>query len=108
MFASPFLSSPERRKGGAPCSGPSAARSHRLKPMSLIVADFPVFLTKYASFSANLDWLLTLLGYTLAAAGALLLLWSLFHDRPKGRRRCPRCWYDMRGVPSLLCPECGR
>jgi hypothetical protein len=57
---------------------------------------------------ASFDWLYTTLGYTLAAAGALLLLWSLFHDRPKGRRRCPRCWYDMSGVPSLTCPECGR
>jgi hypothetical protein len=56
----------------------------------------------------NLDWLYHLLGYTLAAAGALLLLWSLFWDRSRGRRRCPKCWYDMRGVPGLRCPECGR
>jgi hypothetical protein len=58
--------------------------------------------------AANLDWLFTLLGCTLAAAGAALLLWSLFWDRPRGRRRCPRCWYDMGGVPGLVCPECGR
>jgi hypothetical protein len=56
---------------------------------------------------ANLDWLFLTLGYTLAAIGAFLLLRSLFWDRSRARRRCPRCWYDMAGAPSLLCPECG-
>jgi hypothetical protein len=58
--------------------------------------------------AGNLDWLYHLLGYSLAAAGALLLLWALFWDRSRGRRRCPKCWYDMRGVPGPKCPECGR
>ena len=58
--------------------------------------------------AANLDWLYHTLGYALAAAGLLLLLWSLFWDRPRGRRRCPKCWYDMAGVPGIRCPECGR
>lgn len=57
---------------------------------------------------ANLDWLYHLLGWLLAAAGLLLLLWALFWDRSRGRRRCPKCWYDMAGVPGLKCPECGR
>lgn len=38
----------------------------------------------------------------------MLLWWSLFRDRARGRRRCPKCWYDMAGVPGLVCPECGR
>lgn len=42
-----------------------------------------------------------------AAALVLLLLW-LRGDRARGRLRCRRCWYDMRGAPSLTCPECGR
>ncbi|MCA9290239.1 MAG: hypothetical protein KDA25_03865 [Phycisphaerales bacterium] len=33
--------------------------------------------------------------------------WSLFGDRAKSRRRCPSCWYDMSGSPSLRCSECG-
>lgn len=33
---------------------------------------------------------------------------ALFRDRSRGRRRCPKCWYDMAGVPGLKCPECGR
>jgi hypothetical protein len=33
---------------------------------------------------------------------------ALFRDRSRGRRRCPKCWYDMAGVTGLKCPECGR
>jgi hypothetical protein len=58
-------------------------------------------------------------GWALAAAGLALLLWALFGDRSRGRRRCPGCWYDMSGVPGRMasaarggeqftCPECGR
>jgi hypothetical protein len=52
--------------------------------------------------------LLSLLGWGLIVLGALLILHALFADRARGRRRCPRCWYTMDGVPSLQCPECGR
>jgi hypothetical protein len=58
--------------------------------------------------ATHLDWLYHLLGYTFAAAAVVLLLWALFWDRSRGRRRCPKCWYDMAGVPGLRCPECGR
>jgi HEAT repeat protein len=44
----------------------------------------------------------------LAALGAAGFLWSMFRDRSRGRRRCPKCWYDMSGTPGLTCPECGR
>lgn len=64
-----------------------------------------------------------------AAFALVLLVWAVRGDRAKGRRRCPECWYDMRGTlpaaavatdatdagderdrahaPSILCPECG-
>lgn len=53
---------------------------------------------------------------TAAAAGLLLALWALFWDRSRGRKRCPKCWYNMEGVPriekderpSRRCPECGK
>ena len=59
------------------------------------------------------DWLLETGVYLLGVAvvplvGVLLLCWGLWGDRSKGRARCPKCWYDMRGsLPSLVCPECG-
>jgi len=56
------------------------------------------------------DWFYWLIGGLLGAAGAILALWSLFADRARGRRRCPKCWYDMSGAegdPPHTCPECG-
>src|SRR5262245_11786416 len=54
------------------------------------------------------SWLWPALGWVLAMAGAALLFWALLWDRARGRRRCPKCWYSMAGVPGLKCPECGR
>lgn len=42
-----------------------------------------------------------------AAIGLPLLYSALFADRARGRKRCPCCWYDMDGAPSLQCSECG-
>lgn len=55
-----------------------------------------------------IDIILHALGWLLIAAGAVGIVWSLFLDRARGRKRCPNCWYDMRGVENLTCPECGR
>lgn len=54
------------------------------------------------------NWLWHTTGWTLCAIGLALLFWSLFRDRSRNRRRCPKCWYDMSGIPALTCPECGR
>ena len=45
----------------------------------------------------------------IAFYGAMIYLawWALFSDRHKGRRRCPKCWYDMCGTPGMTCNECG-
>lgn len=66
--------------------------------------------------------------------GTGVLLWALFSDRSRGIPRCPKCWYDLRGVLARCagvgateaatggagsfgaagnehnptCPECGR
>jgi hypothetical protein len=47
-------------------------------------------------------------GLILAAIVVVWLVRTRAIDRSRGRRRCPRCWYGMEGVPSLTCPECGR
>lgn len=53
-----------------------------------------------APLMAGLAWLICL-------AGIVLFAWALFWDRSRGRRRCPKCWYDMSGTGSLRCSECG-
>ena len=60
------------------------------------------------AIGSNLDWLFHLIGAVLGAAAVFILIWALFRDRSRGRRRCPKCWYDMAGTPGLRCPECGR
>lgn len=44
----------------------------------------------------------------LALFSAMLLIWAIIGDRPRGRLRCPRCWYNMEGAGVLQCPECGK
>src|ERR1043165_8763663 len=46
------------------------------------------------------------LGWAILALGAALFLWAFFWDRSRERLRCPKCWYDMKGL-GLRCPECG-
>src|SRR5262249_34414187 len=63
-----------------------------------------------ASDIMNVDWAVWrwwIAGGLLAATGLWVLYAALLRDRARGRRRCPRCWYDMAGVPGLRCPECG-
>jgi hypothetical protein len=55
-----------------------------------------------------LDWLSWITAAVLCAPGMMLVHRALAGDRACGRRRCPKCWYQMTGVPSLRCPECGR
>lgn len=33
--------------------------------------------------------------------------WAFYGDRPRGRLRCPKCWYSMADLDTLRCPECG-
>jgi HEAT repeat protein len=53
------------------------------------------------------SWIPLILGGLIVLAGAAVFAWSLFWDRARGRRRCPKCWYDMPGGIGT-CPECGR
>ncbi len=53
------------------------------------------------------DWGFQILSAAAGLAGLLLLYWALCRDRSRGRRRCPKCWYDLRGSETLTCSECG-
>lgn len=56
------------------------------------------------------------IGAVLALGSIAIALSALFSDRSLGRKRCPKCWYDMtaagatvkRGRELFVCPECGR
>ena len=55
------------------------------------------------------DWFIETGIYLLAIAavpfiGLLLVFWGLWGDRSRGRPRCPKCWYDMRGTVLELSP----
>lgn len=52
--------------------------------------------------------LLSAVGWTLLVVGMCGVIGALFADRARGRRRCPRCRYDMAATPAVTCPECGR
>lgn len=56
----------------------------------------------------SLDVALWTIGGSLALAGVVVAGWALLADRARGRKRCPKCWYDMAGSPTLMCPECGK
>ena len=47
-------------------------------------------------------------GSVVAVIGLVLFYLGVLGDRARGRRRCARCWYDMAGLETLRCPECGR
>ncbi len=47
------------------------------------------------------------LGIAFLAAALFVLARFAIGDRARGRRRCPKCWYDMAGGGGA-CPECGR
>ena len=52
-------------------------------------------------------WLVWVVGSLTFLVCLAILWWGLFGDRARGRRRCPRCWYDM-SHNGMTCPECGR
>ncbi len=56
------------------------------------------------------EWIWHWSGYAVALVSFVGVVWALVWDRPRGRKRCRRCWYDLGGVGDLpaSCPECGK
>ncbi|MBK7404909.1 MAG: hypothetical protein IPJ41_09820 [Phycisphaerales bacterium] len=53
------------------------------------------------------SWLWIGLAIVLFTGAGAALARFVVGDRPKGRLRCPRCWYEL-GAGLDACPECGR
>ena len=73
---------------------------------------------RMSSIFTTSNWMVVLVvaAWVLLGAGLFVLFRALFGDRARGRRRCPKCWYDMAGLPPrtvkeererFVCPECG-
>ena len=61
------------------------------------------------------SWLYWIGGGLIALLGLFMLIWALWWDRARGRKRCPKCWYDLAGIAAddagaspLTCSECGK
>lgn len=54
------------------------------------------------------DEIVTAVIFGLALFASMLLIWAIIGDRSRGRLRCPRCWYNMEGIDTPQCPECGK
>ncbi len=65
--------------------------------------------TPLDSVLISLNWYWSrLLAAWMLLAGAGLAIRSLIGDPARGRRRCPRCWYEIGPGAIAACPECGR
>jgi len=54
------------------------------------------------------SWLWLVAGWSLIAMGLWALITARGIKRRHGGRRCQKCGYDMAGIDTLMCPECGK
>ena len=74
----------------------------------LVVVAVSGALAAWLQPDVTVSWIVTGLALGVGASGLVWLVRAVVGDRAGGRRRCPKCWYSMDGVPGLRCPECGR
>jgi len=64
---------------------------------------------RYDEIMPVLDIAWLILSGLVAIGGCVIAIRGLFADRSRGRRRCPKCWYELTGLEGTRrCPECGR
>lgn len=74
------------------------------------LSDIVEYEVSHASRGMNGDtWDAALFALMIVGVGlsAGLVLVGFRFDPAVGRRRCPRCWYDLSATKGLLCSECG-
>jgi hypothetical protein len=66
------------------------------------------------------EWALQIAAGLVVAVSIGIASWLVWGDRARGRKRCPKCWYDMSGAVAggatggdadrdmYVCPECGK
>lgn len=76
--------------------------------VAVIVLPMLAFATATDSSAGSpLDFALWTGAIFLGVLALLVATWALFADSARGRKRCPKCWYDMSASPTLTCSECG-
>lgn len=86
-----------------------------IAPVLIVVSLLMCYLTIQASrdlqqpwnlvMQAGEGWMLTALGIVQVACA--LVCAAIWFDPSAGRRRCPRCWYEVDRVSGKRCTECG-
>ncbi len=64
-------------------------------------------LHRWGAWLLDQPWAYYVTAGLLAFISLRILYAGLFGDRARRRRRCPKCWYDLRGSSEPRCPECG-
>ena len=91
-------------------------RAFKLAPVLILVCFAVAVIAGYLAnqlASINGDYIgilhspVGIVSLLLTAPGVLWIIRSVVGDRARGRVRCPKCWYDMSEVPTMMCPECG-
>ena len=86
---------------------PAIGCAETVQPRRARCVEHRMAVPDWLSATLDLRWPAWLTAGLLMAIGGWLCFWALFGDRARGRRRCPKCWYDLRGTPGLRCSECG-
>ncbi len=82
----------------------TASITHLPSPRGPLGTKLQTPMTPFAYVLPVVIWVATLLVCVLCVYAA----WrSLFADRGEGKRRCPKCWYDLAYSPGMTCGECG-
>lgn len=56
----------------------------------------------------RIEWFTNALAGLCALSAVVVAIKAVFADHPRGKRRCPACWYEVHDPSAAICTECGR